>query len=108
MRDYIEEIVKSGKQRPCKATAGSLVFVVKEKTGKMHLVVDYQGLNAIILKDKYLIYLMTTLIEQVQECIWFTKLDLKNGCNRIRVNECDLTIKKKKNKMSVMNGKQHL
>ena len=91
----------SGKLRPCKAIAGSLVFFVKEKTGKMHLVVHYRGLNAIILKDKYLVPLMTTLMEQVQECTWFTKLDLKNGCNLIHVNECDLTIKKKKKIKSV-------
>ena len=32
---------------------------------------------------------MTTLMEQVQECTWFTKLDLKNGFNLIRVKEYD-------------------
>ena len=41
LRDYIEEMVMSGKIRPGKGTAGSPVFFVKEKTGKMRLVVDY-------------------------------------------------------------------
>ena len=89
LREYIEEMVKSGKIRPGKGTAGSPVFFVKEKTGKMRLVVDYRGLNAITKKDKYPIPLMTTLMEQVQECTWFTKLDLKNGFNLIRVKEGD-------------------
>ena len=51
----------------------------------MRLVVDYRGLNAITIKDKYPIPLMPTLMEQVQESTWFTKLDLKNGFNLIRV-----------------------
>ena len=89
LRDYIEEMVMSGKIRPGKGTAGSLVFFVKETTGKMHLVVDYRGFNAITIKDKYPIPLMTTLMEQVQECTWFTKFDLKNGSNLIRVKEGD-------------------
>ena len=62
---------------------------MKVKTGKMHLVVDYRGLNAITIKDKYLIHLITTFMEQVQESTWFTKLDLKNGFNLIRVKVSD-------------------
>ena len=32
---------------------------------------------------------MTTLMEQVQECTWFTKLNLQNSFNLIRVKEGD-------------------
>ena len=52
MRDYIEEMVMSGKIGSGKGTAGSPDLFVKEKIGKMHLVVDYRGLNAITIKDK--------------------------------------------------------
>ena len=89
LREYIEEMVATGKIRPRKGHAGSPVFFVKEKTGKMRLVVDYRGLNAITIKDKYPIPLMTTLMERVQESTWFTKLDLKNGFNLIRVKAGD-------------------
>ena len=89
LREYIEEMVSTGKIRPGKGHAGSPIFYVEEKTGKMRLVVDYRGLNAITIKDKYLIPLMTTLMEQVQESTWFTKLDLKNGFNLICVKAGD-------------------
>ena len=89
LREYIEEMIATGKIRPGKGHAGSPVFFVKERTGKMHLVVDYRSLNAITIKDKYLIPLMTTLMEQVQESTWFTKLDLKNTFNLIRVKAGD-------------------
>ena len=89
LRKYIEEMVATGKIRPGKDHACSLVFFVKQKTGKMRLVVDYRGSNAITIKDKSPIPLMTTLLEQVQESTWFTKLDLKNGFNLIRVKAGD-------------------
>ena len=89
VREYIEEMVGTGKIRPGKGHAGSPVFFVKEKTGKMRLVVDYRGLNAITIKDKYPIPLMTTVMVQVQESTWFTKLHLKNGFNLIRVKASD-------------------
>ena len=40
LRDYIKAMVMSGKIRPGKGTAGSPIFFIKEKTGKMRLVVD--------------------------------------------------------------------
>ena len=89
LRAYMEEMVATGKIRPGKGHAGSPVFFVREKTSKMCLVVDYRGLNAITIKDKYPIPFMTTLMEQVQESTWFTKLDLKNGFNLIRIKAGD-------------------
>ena len=79
----------SDKIRPGKGTTRSPVCVVKGKTDKMCLVVDYRGFNAIAIIDKYPIPLMTTFMEQVQECTWFTKVDLKNGFNLIYVKESD-------------------
>ena len=71
----------NGKIQVGSGSASSLVFFVKGKTGKMRLVVDYRGLNAITIKDAYPIPLMTTLMEQIQGSTWFNKLDLKNGFN---------------------------
>ena len=82
-------MVVTGKIRPGMSQAGSAVFFVKGKTGNRHSVVDYRRLNATTIKDKYLIPLMTTLMEQVQESTWFTELDLENGLNLICVKAGD-------------------
>ena len=87
LREYIDEMLANSKIQPGSGALVCPVFFVKEKTGKMRLVVDYQGLNAITIKDSYPIPLMTTLMEQIQDSTWFTKLDLKNGFNLIRVQE---------------------
>ena len=89
LREYIDEMLANGKIPPGSGALGCAVFFVKEKTGKMRLVVDYRGLNAFTIKDSYPIPLMTTLMEQIQDSTWFTKLDLKNGFNLIRAKEGD-------------------
>ena len=89
LREYIDEMLANGKIQPGSGALGYPVFFVKEKTGKIRLVVDYQELNAITIKDSYPIPLITILIKQIQNSTWFTKLDLKNGFNLIRVKEGD-------------------
>ena len=89
LREYIDEMLAHGKIQPGSGALGCPVSFVKEKTGKMQLVVDYRGLNAITNKDSYPIPLMTTLMEQIQDSTWYTKLDLKNSFNLIQVKEGD-------------------
>jgi len=55
----------------------------------LRIVVDYRGLNAITIKDKYPLRLMTTLMEQVGTSQIFSKLDLKLGFNLLCIAEGD-------------------
>ena len=41
LRKYIDEMLANGKIQPGSGALGCPVFFVKEKTGKMRLVVDY-------------------------------------------------------------------
>ena len=82
-------MMKHGKIKEGSGSASSPVFFVNEKRGKLRLVVDYRGLNAITIQDAYHISLMTTLMKQIQGSNYFNKLDLKNGFNLIRVKEGD-------------------
>ena len=89
LKEYLEEMVRNGKIRPRKGRAGAPIFFAKQPNGKLRIVVDYWGLNAITIKDKYPVPLMTTLVEQVASAKIFTKLDLKSGFNLIRIAEGD-------------------
>jgi len=82
-------MLKNGKIRPSKSNAGAPIFFAKQANGKLRIVVDYRGLNAIIIKDKYPLPLMTTLMEQVGTSQIFSKLDLKLGFNLLRIAEGD-------------------
>ena len=47
LREYIDEMLANGKIQPGSGALGCPVFFVKEKTGKMRLLVDYRGPNPI-------------------------------------------------------------
>ena len=51
--------------------------------------VDYRGLNKVTIHNKYLIPMMTELKDQVKDSRIFTKLDLKDGFNLIRIRKGD-------------------
>ncbi|MCZ4501068.1 MAG: hypothetical protein JWQ74_3623 [Marmoricola sp.] len=84
LKEYLDKITKASKIRPSKSSAGAPIFFAKEPSGKLRIVVDYWGLNAITSKDKYPLPLMTTLIKEVGKFRYFSKLDLKNGFNLLR------------------------
>jgi hypothetical protein len=89
LKEYLDEMLKNGKIRPSKSSAGAPIFFAKQANGKLRIVVDYRGLNAMTIKDKYPLPLMTTLMEQVGTSQLFSKLDLKLGFNLLRIAEGD-------------------
>jgi len=89
LKEYLDEMLKNGKIRPGKSSAGAPISFAKQANGKLRIVVDYHGLNAITTKDKYPLPLMTTLMEQVGTSQIFSKLHLKLGFNLLRIAEGD-------------------
>ena len=64
LKEYLDEILKSGKIQLSKSPAGAPIFIVPKPHGRgLHIVVDYHDLNAITIKDKYPLPLMTDLID---------------------------------------------
>ena len=61
----------------------SPVFFIKKKDGSLRLVQDYQALNAVTVKNKYPLPLISKLITQLQGAKYFTKLDVHWGFNNI-------------------------
>jgi len=81
---------KTGKIQRSTSPAGSpILFVPKPNGWGLRPCVDYTGLNAITIPIRYPLPLMQELQDRVQGARWFTKLDLKNGFNLIRIREGD-------------------
>ena len=89
LREYIEKELKANKIRPSKSPAGAPVLFVPKSDGSLRLCVDYRALNKITVKDRYPLPLMTELRERLAKAKVFTKLDLKNGYNLIRIRAGD-------------------
>ncbi|GLB43956.1 putative transposition, RNA-mediated [Lyophyllum shimeji] len=85
---FLEENLKSGRIRPSKSPMASLVFFIKKKDGSIRLVQDYRALNAIMVKNRYSLPLISELINNLRGTRYLTKLDVhwgyNNQCSKLR------------------------
>lgn len=65
-----------------------MLFVPK-KDGKLQMCIDFRGLNAITLKDRYPIPNIEDLLTQLKGTSYFTKLDMASGYHQVAVNPAD-------------------
>jgi len=59
------------------------VFFIKKKDGSLQLVQDYRALNAITVKNRYLLFLISELVSQLCGAKYFTKLNVHWGFNNV-------------------------
>ena len=79
---FLKENLETGWIRPSKSLMSSLVFFIK-KDGSLWLVQDYRALNTVTVKNKYLLPLISKLINKLQGAWYFTKLDIHWGFNNV-------------------------
>ncbi|KAK3548058.1 hypothetical protein QTP70_004282 [Hemibagrus guttatus] len=89
MEDYIEEALSSGFIRPSTSPAAAGFFFVEKKDGGLRPCIDYRGLNNVTVKFRYPLPLVPAALEQLREAKIYTKLDLRNAYNLIRIQEGD-------------------
>jgi len=65
------------------------VFFIKKKNGSLQLVQDYRTLNAVTVKNKYPLPLISELVSQLRGAKYFTKLDVRWGFNNVRIKPGD-------------------
>jgi hypothetical protein len=79
--------LKKGFIRLSTSLVGSPVLFVPKKDGKKRLYIDYQKLNAITIKDRYILLLVDELRDRLYRAKVFTKLDLRGVYNLIYIKE---------------------
>jgi hypothetical protein len=87
--EFLHENLITGWIWPSKSPMASPVFFIKKKGGSLHLVQDYQVLNALTIKNQYLIPLTSELVNQLHRAKYFTKLDICWGYNNVHIKEGD-------------------
>src|SRR5277367_1422953 len=86
---FLKENLETGRIHPSKSPMSSSVFFIKKKEGSLRLVQDYRALNAITMKNKYPLPLISELINKLQGARYFTKLDVRWGFNNVRMKDGD-------------------
>src|SRR6202040_1325242 len=64
-------------------------FFVKKKDGKLRPTQDYRKLNEATIKNRYLLPLISELVDRLRGAKVFTKMDVRWGYNNIRIKEGD-------------------
>ena len=89
LRQYLQENLEKGFIRPSKSPAGAPILFVPRKDGGLRLCVDYRGLNAVTVKNRYPLPLIGEIMDRVNGAKWFSKIDLKGAYHKIRIQPGD-------------------
>ncbi|GBG88025.1 hypothetical protein CBR_g46396 [Chara braunii] len=89
LRRQLKELVEKGWIRPSVSLYGSPVLFVPKKGGTLRMCIDYRGLNAITLKNREPLPRIDDLLDRVQGCRYFSKIDLKSGYHQIAIRPED-------------------
>lgn len=89
LRKTLTDLLRKGWIRTSKSPAAAPVLFAQKPNGGLRLCVDYRGLNAITIPDRYPLPLFQETLRQLSKAKWFTKLDVKSAFHRIRVREGD-------------------
>ncbi|GBG71101.1 hypothetical protein CBR_g8400 [Chara braunii] len=90
LRRQLKELVEKGWIRPSVSPYGSpVLFVPKKKEGTLRMCIDYRGLNAIAVKNREPLTRIDDLLDRVQGCWYFSKIDLKSRYHQIAIRPED-------------------
>ena len=90
VRKCLESWLKQGIKRPSKSPYASQVVIVRKKSGKIRLCVDFRKLNAISIRDSFPLPRIEEALQAVQAAVWFTSFYLAQGYLQMAMEEADI------------------
>ena len=88
VKDYLDTMLRKEYIRISKSSKGASLFLVPKKDGKQP-VVNYRKLNDVTEKDFTPLPRIDDMLDQLIESQLFTKIDLKDAFNQLRIKEGD-------------------
>src|SRR5436853_1687740 len=89
LREFINVFIKREWIQELMLLARALVMFVPKKNRKKRLVVNYQRLNNITIKNRYIVLLVDEMKEQLRKAKWFTLIDLQDRYYYLCIKEGD-------------------
>ena len=89
LKAYIKIHLKDGFIWPFKYLVGTPLFFDKKSDRSLQLYVDYQGLNNLTIKNRYLLLFISKSLDRFGHAKQFIELDLTNAYYQIRIREGD-------------------
>ena len=88
-RRYLEKNRSKGFIRASRSESAAPILFVKKPRGGLRFCVDYRGLNAITVKNRYTLPLISETLNRLSRAKIFTKLNIISAFNRLRIREGD-------------------
>ena len=85
----MDENLSKGFIRASSLPAEAPILFVKKSDGSLRLCVDYRGLNAGTIKNRYLLPLIIETLMRLFKAHYYTALDVRGAYNLLRVAEGD-------------------
>ena len=79
LHEFIDENMHNGFIQPAKSPWGSPVLFVKKKDGGLRLCIDFRALNKVMVKDCYLLPLISDLLNSPALARTYMKIDQKHA-----------------------------
>ncbi len=89
LRKYIDENLANKFIQPSKSSTGANVLFTPKPDGTLQLCIDYRGLNSMMIKNRYLLYLIDYILDSLSCARVFNKKDVKNANYRLRIQGDD-------------------
>ncbi|GBG90119.1 hypothetical protein CBR_g50212 [Chara braunii] len=89
LRRQLKELTEKGWIRVSTSPYGSPVLFVPKKRGTLRMCIDYRGLNAITVKNAEPLPRIDDLLDRVQGCKYYSKIDLKSGYHQMAIRPED-------------------
>ncbi|GBG83682.1 hypothetical protein CBR_g37483 [Chara braunii] len=90
LRKQLETLTSKGWIRPNTSEFGAPVLFVPKGNGEFRMCIDYRGLNKITRTSTEPVPRIDNLLDMVQGCTVFSKVDLKSGYHQIEMAEEDV------------------
>ncbi|WVZ97432.1 hypothetical protein U9M48_042972 [Paspalum notatum var. saurae] len=82
VKKQIDELLEKGFIRK--------ILLTEKKDGTLRMCVDYRGLNAVTVKNKYPLPRIDDLFDQLKGACVFSKIDLRSGYHQLRIRPSDI------------------
>jgi hypothetical protein len=89
LKGYLNKALATRKINKSNSHAAAPILFVPKSDGKVRICVDYRGMNNVTINDKYPLPLMRKLLDRLETAKVFTKIDLKDSFNLLRIAKGD-------------------